>query len=62
MSAQRWKIGELARRTGVTIRALHHYDEIGLLQPASRTESNYRQYREMGEYIGRAIRAHDSTD
>ena len=26
-----WKIGELARRTGLTVRTLHHYDEIGLL-------------------------------
>jgi DNA-binding transcriptional MerR regulator len=25
------KVGELARRTGLTVRALHHYDEIGLL-------------------------------
>jgi DNA-binding transcriptional MerR regulator len=26
-----WKVGELASRTGVSVRALHHYDEIGLL-------------------------------
>ncbi len=25
------KVGELARRTGLTIRTLHHYDEIGLM-------------------------------
>ena len=24
------KVGELARRTGISVRALHHYDEIGL--------------------------------
>ena len=30
-----WKIGELARRTGLTVRTLHHYDEIGLLSPAA---------------------------
>jgi DNA-binding transcriptional MerR regulator len=26
-----WKVGELARRTGVSVRTLHYYDEIGLL-------------------------------
>lgn len=30
--------------TGVSVRALHHYDEIGLLTPAGRTESGYRLY------------------
>src|SRR3954454_18714659 len=38
------KIGELARRTGLTIRTLHHYDEIGLLRPSLRTESGHRLY------------------
>lgn len=28
------KVGELGRRTGLTVRTLHHYDEIGLLKPA----------------------------
>jgi DNA-binding transcriptional MerR regulator len=41
-----WKVGELARRTGVSVRALHHYDEIGLLSPSHRTESGYRLYTE----------------
>lgn len=31
------KIGELAKRSGVTIRALRHYDEIGLLSPSTRS-------------------------
>ena len=45
MSDERdWRIGELARATGVTVRTLHHYDEIGLLRPKRRTGSNYRQY------------------
>src|SRR5581483_2026115 len=34
-----WKVGELARRTGLTVRALHHYDRIGLLSPSGRTDS-----------------------
>lgn len=38
------KIGELAKRTGVTIRALRHYDEIGLLAPSSRSEGGFRLY------------------
>ena len=38
------KVGELARRTGLTVRTLHHYDEIGLLTPTRRTEAGYRLY------------------
>ncbi|HSJ71928.1 MAG TPA: MerR family transcriptional regulator [Acidimicrobiia bacterium] len=37
-------VGELARISGVSIRTLHHYDEIGLLKPAGRTDSGYRLY------------------
>jgi DNA-binding transcriptional MerR regulator len=37
-------VGQLARRTGLTVRTLHHYDRIGLLKPASRTASGYRLY------------------
>jgi DNA-binding transcriptional MerR regulator len=38
------KIGDLASRSGVSIRTLHHYDEIGLLSPSHRTESGHRVY------------------
>lgn len=38
------KIGELAKRTGLTIRALRHYDEIGVLTPSGRSEGGYRLY------------------
>jgi MerR family transcriptional regulator, thiopeptide resistance regulator len=38
------KIGELAKRTGLTVRTLHHYDEIGLLKPSLKTESGHRLY------------------
>src|SRR6266545_6736654 len=38
------KVGELARRTGLTVRTLHHYDEIGLLRPSLHTEAGYRLY------------------
>jgi len=37
-------VGALAARTGLTVRALHHYDEIGLLSPSGRTEAGYRLY------------------
>lgn len=38
------KIGELAARSGLTVRALHHYDDIGLLKPSARADSGYRLY------------------
>lgn len=38
------RIGELARRTGVTTRAIRHYERIGLLPDADRTEVGYRIY------------------
>src|SRR5262245_34934826 len=38
------KVGELARRTGLTIRTLHHYDAIGLLKPSLHTGSGHRLY------------------
>lgn len=38
------KVGELAKRTGLTVRTLHHYDEIGLLAPAARTAAGHRLY------------------
>jgi DNA-binding transcriptional MerR regulator len=38
------KIGELAKQTGLSIRTLHYYDEIGLLSPSHRTEVGHRLY------------------
>ncbi|NEP55289.1 MAG: MerR family transcriptional regulator, partial [Moorea sp. SIO3C2] len=40
------KIGELAKQTGLSIRTLRYYDEIGLLVPSHRTEAEYRLYSE----------------
>jgi DNA-binding transcriptional MerR regulator len=40
------KIGELAKRTGLTVRALHHYDAIGLLSPSARSDAGYRLYNQ----------------
>lgn len=38
------KIDELAARSGLTVRALHHYHDIGLLTPSARADSGYRLY------------------
>jgi len=40
------RIGELARAAGITVRALHHYDQIGLLKPTAVGESGHRLYNE----------------
>lgn len=40
------KIGEFAKRSGVTVKTLLHYDKIGLLKPSEKTESGYRLYCE----------------
>ncbi len=37
-------IGSVAHMAGVTVRTLHHYDEIGLVVPQERTEAGYRLY------------------
>ena len=44
MEPKRWKVGELATATGLTVRTLHHYDEIGLLVPSERTDAGHRLY------------------
>src|SRR4051794_13429074 len=44
MRFQALKVGELARRTGLTVRTLHHYDEIGLLRPSLHTQAGHRLY------------------
>lgn len=46
MNGSLWKIGDLARRTRLTVRTLHHYEEIGLLDPPARTDSGHRLYGE----------------
>ncbi|MEV5410798.1 MerR family transcriptional regulator [Thermopolyspora sp. NPDC052614] len=41
-----YSVGQVARLAGVTVRTLHHYDEIGLLSPGERTGGGYRRYTE----------------
>jgi DNA-binding transcriptional MerR regulator len=38
------RVGEVAEATGLTVRTLHHYDEIGLLEPSERSGAGYRLY------------------
>lgn len=38
------KVGQVAKKTGLTVRALHHYEEIGLLKSTYRTEVGHRLY------------------
>jgi DNA-binding transcriptional MerR regulator len=42
----RFSVNRLAKLAGVSVRTLHHYDEIGLLKPSLRAESKYRYYGE----------------
>ena len=41
-----YKVKEVASIAGVSVRALHHYDEIGLLVPSSRSDAGYRLYND----------------
>src|SRR5438270_3729445 len=42
--ASTWKVGDLARRTGLSVRTLHFYEEIGLLRASARSEAGHRLY------------------
>ena len=44
MEARCLKVGELARSSGVSVRTLHYYDEIGLLRPSQQTATGHRLY------------------
>jgi DNA-binding transcriptional MerR regulator len=44
MRAKALKVGALAKQTGLSVRALHYYEEIGLLVPSDRSESGHRLY------------------
>jgi DNA-binding transcriptional MerR regulator len=42
--AELWRVGALAARTGLTVRALHHYDALGLCRPSRRSAGGHRLY------------------
>lgn len=44
MTTQGRTVGQVAHEHGITVRTLHHYDEIGLVQPHERTHAGYRVY------------------
>lgn len=44
MEGERLRVGELARRTGKTVRAIRYYEELGLLEPAGYTRGGFRLY------------------
>ncbi|MCM0676656.1 MerR family transcriptional regulator [Micromonospora phytophila] len=39
-----YTVGQVAKAAGVTVRTLHHYDEIALLSPSGRSSAGYRRY------------------
>jgi MerR family transcriptional regulator, copper efflux regulator len=41
------QIGEVAARTGLSLRSLRHWEEVGLLRPSGRTEGGFRLYAEV---------------
>lgn len=43
-NTRHYTIGQVAKLTRLTVRALHHYDQLGLLPPSGRTQSGYRLY------------------
>jgi MerR family copper efflux transcriptional regulator len=38
------QVGDLARLTGKTVRAIHHYEELSLIEPAARSKGHYRLF------------------
>lgn len=38
------RVGDLAKITGKTVRAIHHYEELGLIEPAGRSKGHYRLF------------------
>lgn len=41
-----WKVGDIAKLAGITVRTLRFYDQIGLFSPSGQTESGHRLYNE----------------
>lgn len=44
MKKKWWRVGELAKQAGLSVRTLHYYDEIGLLSPTQHSVAGYRLY------------------
>ncbi|WP_129727363.1 MerR family transcriptional regulator [Ectobacillus funiculus] len=46
LNKKTWKVGELAKQTGLTVRMLHHYDKISLFSPSQYSDTGHRLYTE----------------
>ena len=44
MADETYRVGEVARLAHVSVRTLHHYEEVGLLTPSRRSGTGYRLY------------------
>lgn len=43
---ENWTVKQISQLTGLTVRTLHHYDQIGLLKPVFVAENGYRYYNQ----------------
>jgi MerR family transcriptional regulator, copper efflux regulator len=43
-ASQLLRVGDLAKITGKTVRAIHHYEELGLIEPVGRSKGHYRLF------------------
>ncbi|HVY49410.1 MAG TPA: MerR family transcriptional regulator [Minicystis sp.] len=46
ISGELLQVGDIAKAAGKTVRAIHHYEEVGLLRPHARSKGRYRLYDE----------------
>jgi len=46
MTERRMRIGEVAERTGLSLRTIRHYEEVGLVTPSARSKGGFRLYTE----------------
>jgi len=46
VATERFRVGQLANKVGKTVRTIHFYEELGLLQPSERSKGGFRLYSE----------------